>query len=80
MKVWVTRDKNKATHSEVCVWEGKESPVCQADGYYDYPVTSRTCRVVDEFENIDATHFKRLFDFTPRKGSCQQYNLTLTKI
>lgn len=81
MKVWVTRDKTKVTHPEVCVWEGSESPVCQSNGFYDWPVTSRTCRIMDEFENIiEASRFKKLFGFTPRKGTCKQYELTLKEI
>ena len=80
MKVWVTRDKNRAAHPEVCVWEGSESPIAHDDGYYDCRVSGRTTRVVDEFENIEASYFKKLFGFTPRKGSCKQYNLKLEEV
>jgi len=80
MKVWVTRDRDRASHPEVCVWEGSEAPVVYEDGYYDCRVTERTTRVVEEFEAIEASRFKGLFGFTPRKGSCKQYELSLKEI
>ena len=66
MKVWVTRDK-KDSHLNwlIVIWQ--EKPVW--NGYSDGWVME-----------VKVTGFKALFGFTPRKGSCQQYNLTLTKI
>lgn len=71
MKVFVARDKTK---------QGK----C--------PVFSRKPHLVDDdrlweskgisylLMDLEAQRFKRLFGFTPRKGSCRQMELSLKEI
>ena len=80
MKVWITRDSDGACDNFVCLWRGSEAPVKQSDGYYNCPVTSRTCKMIAEFEDCEPSDFNRQFGFTPRKGSCKQYELTLKEV
>ena len=76
MKVWVTRDKGVAGNC-IVIWDIKpkldgaywEPP--KRNGYYEWGKVS---------EELATEAFKRLFGFTPRKGSCKQYELTLKEI
>jgi len=70
MKVWITRD-NAVQVVEVFFWKKKP----YKDEGRLYPVTS--CR---EPFWITLYKFKKLFGFTPRKGTCKQYDLTLKEI
>ena len=75
MKVWVTRDKNRA--GCVCIWrqkpEKESAPIVGV--YYDKKNNSANF----PFYIFD-DEFKKGFGFTPRKGSCKQMNLSLTEI
>jgi len=69
MKVWVTRDRKNG----VCwcdIRQSKEKPTRLGDTWKsDGGVFGMTTKEVTN-----------LFGFTPRKGSCKQYNLELTEI
>jgi len=70
MKVWVTRDEGKGT-SDCAVF--KKKPHLEEDMWTTGMVRSLV------FE-MRVQYFKSLFGFTPRKGSCKQYELTLKEI
>jgi hypothetical protein len=36
--------------------------------------------IVEGYDEMDPRNFKKLFGFTPRKGSCKQYELELKEI
>ena len=77
MKVWVTRDNGKH-NSCVTVWENSK-PVINSDGLF-YPDYTKDSGMHEQMVVEGATKFKSLFGFTPRKGSCKQYELTLKEI
>ncbi|GAG42667.1 unnamed protein product [marine sediment metagenome] len=72
MKTWLTRDVNDKNGS-VCVWNGK--PRLDDDAIY-YDCIDGVDLIVCE----GSKDFKKFFGFTPRKGSCKQYELTLKEI
>ena len=67
MKVWVTRDKIKKVHCRTKVW--REKPTFIGNRFYGGEIMSTSQWL-----------FKRDFGFTPRKGSCKRYELTLKEI
>lgn len=73
MRIWVSRDSKY----DVNVWGGTESPI-KDEGVYTWPVTERTCYML--WEEILPSTFKANMGFTPRKGTCKQYELTLKEI
>ena len=76
MKVWVTRDNNRAGF--VCLWDSE--PSMNSGGMYAIGEDEAAIMFNGEAE-FNAEIFKRKwFGFTPRKGSCKQYELTLTEI
>lgn len=78
MKVWVTRDKNDGDGKhDSCVVVTESKPVLRRD--------KETYRhhygKDDDFDMyISAVNCKKKYKFTPRKGSCKQYELTLKEI
>ena len=72
MRVWVTRDKVDEGGS-TCMWTGE--PGSSDDKvYYD---------CIDDVDLIvceSPRSFREYFGFTPRKGSCKQYELSLKEI
>ena len=74
MKVWVTRDKSKCPESYVCIFYDGTKPVKTSKCFW---LCIEVGRVIMQENN---RHFKSLFGFTPRKGTCKQYELTLTEI
>ena len=71
MKVWVTRDKTSL--GSVCIWGRKPFDDIDENGHWTDTVEPQEeyCRVRD---------FKRDYKFTPRKGTCKQYKLSLKEI
>ena len=75
MKVWVTRDGGKAHHANrVELWAGVPTKEQCVDGYYYFGDEAST------ITDIATISFKQLFGFTPRKGSCKQYEPSLKEI
>lgn len=74
MKVWITRDNptDKTNKGIVDVYKAKEPPELDKRGFY----RSDECFIL----RLYAYEFKGHFGFTPRKGSCNQYELSLTEI
>lgn len=67
MRVWVTRDngnKNRVTLTT-------KQPTKRGELFY-----SKEAAILMMFSD----EIKKLFGFTPRKGSCKQYELTLKEI
>ena len=75
MRVWITRDKETRWAGDSCLWVGK--PKLMSDGTYD-SITKATA--IDQFEHMTPSCIKSRFGFTPRKGSCKQYELSLKEI
>jgi len=71
MKVWVTRDND--CNGIVELHAGPQPAM--GDGGYYYPIGS-----VGHLLRDTRAEFKAHFGFTPRKGSCKQYKLTLEAI
>jgi len=72
MKVWVTRDNDEK--GKVAVWNNDQH-TRDSTGYW-----------IDDYEGFNG-HFdmtakecKHILGFTPRKGSCKQYELTLKEV
>ena len=71
MKVWITRDDDGC-----CIWNDREKPkkndwdCYEAFGKYSERLTEDQPKFI----------IKEFFGFTPRKGSCKQYELTLKEI
>jgi hypothetical protein len=70
MKVWVTRDRDDRQFT-IAVWSVK--PRLHHDQW-------ELCQTDDLKELHDPGSFKKKFGFTPRKGSCKQYELSLKEI
>ena len=71
MKVWVTRDMDG--FGTIVTWGRKPFDTMDDDGcWYD------TIDPIDEDRN--AKNFRKNFGFTPRNGSCKQYELSLKEI
>ena len=70
MKVWVTRDKTKS--GDVCIWKEHPKPSLVRKMYGINGDVGE-----DDFRT---GAFKKLFGFTPRKGSCKQMELTLKPV
>lgn len=72
MKVWVTRDKeNKNVNCAIFLKRPSLDPSVKMF------INSQGNTLVAEHR---AKTFKSIFGFTPRKGSCKQYELSLTEI
>jgi len=82
MRVWITREKGDADHrTEIGVWDQKPSDLdsiistryseCMTydDGKYSY-------NAIVSF--YDVREFKHMFGFTPKKGSCVEYNFSIS--
>ena len=74
MKVWVTRDMEEG---QACVEMWHDRPrkykwMVGAKGQFYYD-GARGC-------DMEYGNFRKFFGFTPRKGSCKQYELTLKEI
>lgn len=76
MKVWVSRDKTKS--AAITIWNASE-PVLGNMGLF-YPDYNQGSCMADQMEIWSGPEFKAEFGFTPRKGTCKQYNLELTEI
>lgn len=77
MVVWVTRDK--ANSSMVAVWDCKgEDLLCNFYGQYELEGDSKGIEI-DHFY-MESRFFKQRFGFTPKKGSCEEMEMTLTRI
>lgn len=68
MKVYVTRDKKSGV---IAITSFK--PISEKGKFYgpDGKIAELSCY---------SKPFKRMFGFTPRKGTCKQYELTLKEI
>jgi hypothetical protein len=67
-KAWITRDRQQnviaGTHAKP---KTKDASFFSSDGK-------------PAFLFLNVTEFKKAFGFTPRKGSCKQYELSLKEI
>lgn len=72
MKVWVTRDDGDI----VFLWDVKPDR-CGVRGYHIPIEQDAECEWSECFGSYI---FKKLFGFTPRKGSCKRMELSLTEI
>ena len=72
MKVWVTRDQVQPRDDTV-IWNVVKGRPVSAGADFDY---------VGGFIKYasSAASFKQLFGFTPRKGTCRKYELSLKEI
>ena len=73
MKVWISRDKTKSGAIEMY----DEKPAIDSRGWWkplDYDDQEHRLRIFTQKE------FKAFFGFTPRKGTCKQYELTLKEL
>jgi hypothetical protein len=71
MRVWVTREKKECPY-DCGIWFAK--PKKRRDRY-DFGGKAPV------FRNLyRSSQFKKDFGFTPRKGSCKQYELSLKEI
>lgn len=72
MKVWVTRDRDGC-----CIWNDKAVLRRDLDFgcFEDVDMKGDRCT-----SDMLPMWFKEFFGFTPRKGSCKQYELTLKEI
>lgn len=68
MLVWVTRDKTDS--GDICIWKSKPALLRSM-----FAIGSD---VGDDDFRVGA--FKKLFGFTPRKGSCKQMELSLKEV
>lgn len=71
MKVWVTRNKTNLFYV-IDVWV-KRKPVLNGKRW-------ESLYIDDLREQHSKTSFKEKYGFTPRKGSCKQYKLTLEEL
>ena len=67
MKVWITRDDDG-----ICLWEDRANPSKEGDLQFYGSVSP--------YAYLSSKTFKERYGFTPRKGSCKQYELTLKEI
>jgi hypothetical protein len=74
MKVWVTRDV-KNDKANCGLWAGEGKPT--VDRFMDMFVVGGADRMMAEWNH---RVFKRIFGFTPRKGTCKKYELTLKEV
>ena len=73
MKVWITRDEN----GSVCIWNGnKDLSKSRGEWLSDEDIALE----LDSMSGQLIKQFKKFFGFTPRKGSCKKYELTLTEV
>ena len=77
MRVWLTRDDGSYS-DDSCLWTGKKKPFVDTDGRWEF--VGIGTYPIDSFEHISPRQSKKYFGFTPRKGSCKQYELTLKEI
>ncbi len=77
MKVWITRDSDD--DGEICGWKNEKGLIV-LDGCWDTDCTSDINTTIDILDCLRAPVFKSLFGFTPRKGSCKQYELSLKEL
>ena len=77
MKVWVTRDRDNT--GDICGWNDMENVKMDDTGFWD--AGEYNCNQIISFlESLHPSQFKKMFGFTPRKGSCRQYELSLKEI
>jgi hypothetical protein len=74
MKVWITRDSD--FDGDICGWKSNKG-LFRSDGYWDSKGPMEDNRTIDLLDCISPRNFKSLFGFTPRKGTCKQYKLSL---
>ena len=67
MKVWVTRDDDRELNIDMWL----DEPRKDIDLHY---------RIGNLWACWEQRDFKKMFGFTPRKGSCKQYELSLKEI
>lgn len=73
MKVWISRDKSMGVGSRIVdIWKGK--PEIDGNCFFG---TGKDCIAPAD---MDVKQFKALLGFTPRKGTCKEYNLTLEEV
>ncbi len=73
MKVWVSRDNTNSVMDNVKIWQ--RCPM-KEKGCFSDPVFITS----PGWLLMSAKYFKESFDFTPRKGSCKEYELNLLRI
>ena len=78
MKVWVTRDKDDS--GCICFWDTDKFLSLDINRMWDAEMEGYAKTIINEFTDMGPEDFKRRFGFTPRKGSCKQYELSLTEI
>ncbi len=84
MKVWISRDNTDSVSDFVKIWDRKperhyykERSLWKWKGQVFFnPVFPRN----PGWQIIDVRTFKENFGFTPRKGSCKEYELSLKKL
>ena len=75
MKIWITRDKDEGVGDDKsCINITAQQPTWLNDeGCWNFSAG-------DFLGFMPASPFGKSFGFTPRKGSCKQYELTLKEI
>lgn len=68
MRVWISRDSKRAM-SDIEIWDSE--PARDGGGYISKDMNNK------RIAGIYAPHFKILFGFTPRKGSCRECEINL---
>ena len=74
MKVWISRDKG-ANCDRCDVWITEPWKNKCSDRHFEYDADRALVK-----GGLSGSGFKEQFGFTPRKGSCKQYELSLTEI
>lgn len=73
MKVWITRDEDDPFERACIDLRCTKPPNAMSlNGKYYYGG--------GHFLPMSEDNFKRMFGFTPRKGSCKQYNIEITEV
>lgn len=70
MKVWVSRDESGYNANNIAIW--KEKPYKDLGGSWLHKNVMKYLLVI-----LCRTEYRLLFSFTPRKGSCKQYEITM---
>ena len=76
MKVWITRDDKEydSQQGDIVIWNSMYPKTPKKDGSGVWENGGKCMADVNKHD------FRNLFGFTPRKGSCKQYELTLKEM
>ena len=79
MNIWISRDNGYGSES-VDIWERKPErckSLIKGEGTF---FAARKKIQIERLGQLHHSHFRKLFGFTPRKGTCKQYEFTLKEV